>query len=147
MRTRTLGYTDFHDDMQVSHILMVDDDKEDLFLTKLSFEKSEFPFKFTGLESADALFDYIENNGMKDIDVLLLDLNMPETDGLDALKKLQEHPEIKDIRSFIYSTSSNTEDKSQCVNAGADGYLCKPSSAHDVKRFVNTVALASDFWV
>jgi len=142
-----LDSTDFHDDMQVAHIVMVDDDKEDLSLTKLSLEKSKFPFKFTGLESAEALIDYIDVNGVSDIDVLLLDLKMPETDGLDALKKLQAHPESKDIKRFVYSTSSNTEDKSKCFDAGADGYLCKPSSAHEVSRVVNTVALASDFWV
>ena len=139
--------TDFHDELRSVHIIMVDDDHEDLFFTKLSFEQSKFPFKFTGLESADALFNYIDVNGIEDIDILLLDLNMPNTDGLGALKKLQEHPDVKKVKSFIYSTSSNHENRDQCVNAGADGYLYKPSSADEVKRFVNTVALASEFWV
>ena len=142
-----MDHTECQDNLQPAHILIVDDDEQDLFLTKSNFEKSEFPFKFTGLESADALFNYIETNGIDDVDILLLDLNMPETNGLDALKKLRTHPEINTVKSFIYSASSSHEDRTQCVNAGADGYLFKPASAHDVKRFVNTVALASDFWV
>lgn len=147
IRKQTLGKIKFQDDMQAVHIVMVDDDEEDLFLTKLGFENSEFAFKFTGLDSADALFNYIDVNGIDHIDILLLDLNMPETDGLDALKQLQQKPEIKNIKSFVYSTSKDQEDLNQCVQAGADGYLFKPSTAQEQIRFVNTIALASEFWV
>ena len=115
MRTGPLNKADFKDDMQAAHVIMVDDDEDDLFLTKLSFEKSKFPFKFTGLESADALFDYIETNGIDEIDILLLDLNMPRVDGLDALKKLQEHPEISKTKRFMYSTSQSHEDRDKCL--------------------------------
>jgi len=142
-----LGDIDIHDDMQIAHIVMVDDDKEDLFLTKVNLEKSKFPFKFTGLKSAEAFFDYIETNGTADIDIVLLDLNMPRLDGLGALKKLQEKPEVKKIKQFVFSNSTRDEDRDRCIRAGADGYLYKPSSADEIKRFVNTVALASDFWV
>jgi len=138
---------DVTEDLAIAKILMVDDDTDDLFLTKLSFEKSKFPFKFTGLKSADALFEYVEKTGIADVDILLLDLNMPGIGGLEALKDLRKNPEFEKIKVFMFSSSSSVEDRDLCVEAGADGYLFKPSDAQQVTRFVNTVALASDFWV
>ena len=126
---------------------MVDDDPDDLFLTKTSFQKADYPFKFTGLKSAEALFKHVEQNGLKDVDIILLDLNMPNLGGLDALKTLRQNPGIQDLKVFIFSTSKNNNDRDQCIEAGADGYLYKPSRADEVKRFVNTVSLASNFWV
>jgi len=142
-----LGNTVLDSDLKVAHVVMVDDDKEDLFLTKASFQQAKFPFKFTGLEGANALFNYIDDNGIEDIDILLLDLNMPITGGLEALKKLREVPEIEKIKIFMFSTSSSHVDRNECVDAGADGYLFKPSGSEEVKRFVNTISLASNFWV
>ena len=141
-----MGNTVLDTDLKVAHVVMVDDDKEDLFLTKASFQQAKFPFKFTGLEGEDALFSYIEDNGIEDIDILL-DLNMPVTSGLEALKKLREIPDVEKTKIFMFSTSSSHVDRNECVDAGADGYLFKPSGSDEVKRFVNTISLASNFWV
>lgn len=143
----TLESTRVIEDLRIAHIVMVDDDKDDVFLTKKSFEKADYPFKFTGLSGAQKLFDFIETEGLDDIDIILLDLNMPVIGGLEALKKLRALPEIETVKIFMFSSSSRHEDRNQCVEAGADGYLYKPSQADDVKRSVNTICLASNVWI
>lgn len=142
-----MGSTETKEFKRTAHVVMVDDDKDDLFLTKTSFQKAQYPFKFTGLDGAEALFKYVSDNGIDDIDIILLDLNMPVVGGLEALKKLRTLPEIENVKIFMFSTSASHEHRDQCVQAGADGYLYKPSRAEDVNRFVNTISLASNFWV
>lgn len=134
-------------DIKTAHVLMVDDDSDDLFLTKASFQKAKHPFKFTGVNSAAALFDILEQDGIANIDIILLDLNMPDMDGLEALKTLLQRPNIEAVKIFMFSSSSSHKDRDKCVEAGAEGYLYKPSGADEVKRFVNTISLASNFWI
>ena len=132
---------------RVAHVVMIDDDKDDLTLTKSSFQKSVFPFKFTGFSAAENLFSEIENGGVDDIDILLIDLNMPVMGGLDTLKTFRQRFKTDNIKIFMFSSSKSNIDRKECVNAGADGYLFKPSGTYETQRFVNTISLASEFWV
>jgi len=101
---------------------MVDDDSDDLFLTRLGFRNSEFDVNFIGLQSADALYDHIQKKGILSIDVLLLDLNMPFISGLDILETLGDYQ--------------------ACLAKGADGYIAKPSNSAQTKDFISRVCEA-----
>jgi len=120
-------------------IVMVDDDQDDLFLTGICFRQASFSVDFTPLNSAAELFQRIKDHGIGSIDVLLLDLNMPVTNGLDALKTLKAYPHFDELRTFIFSTSSSERDREACLAAGADGYWLKPSDLEQMKAFVETI--------
>jgi CheY-like chemotaxis protein len=71
-----------------------------------------------GLEAVDKF------NQCQDIDLILMDIKMPEMDGLTATKtirKINHHVPI--IAQTAYAMS---EDKSKCINAGCNDYLTKP---------------------
>lgn len=124
-------------------IVMVDDDADDLFLTKLSFRNADFDVNFIGLQSASALYNYIQTNGILSIDVLLLDLNMPLIGGLEILETLGLYPGFDKIITFIFSTSKRESDKQTCLAKGADGYIAKPSNAVQTKAFVERIYQAT----
>ena len=120
-------------------IVMVDDDRDDLFLTEISFRKANFPVEFIGLESADQLFEHIKDKGIGSIDVLLLDLNMPIMGGLETLETLHDYPHFEDLNVYMFSTSSSNRDRKACLEAGAKGYLYKPSGLSSMKKFVEGI--------
>lgn len=121
-------------------IVMVDDDQDDLFLTEISFRNANIPFEFVALESADELFNYIKDNGIGSIDVLLLDLNMPVVNGLETLETLRSYPHFSDLNVFMFSTSSHDEDKQASLKAGASGYINKPSGLKQMRQFVADIS-------
>jgi CheY-like chemotaxis protein len=125
-------------------IVMVDDDQDDLFLTGICFRQASFPVEFTPLDSADQLFKHIKDNGIGGIDVLLLDLNMPVTNGLETLKTLQSYPHFDELNVFMFSTSSNANDRDACLAGGAKGYLLKPSGLGQMRAFVEEIAKCVD---
>ena len=60
------------------------------------------------------------------IDLVLLDLNMPELDGYEVLKARHDDPHLRDIPTIMISASADTESVVRCIQMGADDHLGKP---------------------
>lgn len=121
-------------------VVMVDDDRDDIFLTKMAFKKAGFESEFLGLDSGEALFKYIKNNGIGSIDLLLLDVNMPLMNGHDILAELSAYPHFEDLWVTMFSTSSRTMDKSVSEQLGANEFVVKPSTAADTEAFIASIS-------
>jgi len=65
-------------------------------------------------------------------DLLLSDVMMPRLDGFTLLKKIREHPDIKNIPVILLSARAGEEAKVEGLDAGADDYLTKPFSAREL---------------
>ena len=63
-------------------------------------------------------------------DVVLMDLTMPEMDGLEATRRLKADRETRRIR--VIAISGTTYDTQSVLDAGCDGYLLKPASPDEV---------------
>lgn len=120
-------------------IVMVDDDKDDLFLTKMSLKKMAFECDFVGLGSGEKLFEYIKFNGIGSIDIMLLDINMPVMDGNAVLQALKSYPGFSQLKVIMYSTSKLLLEKSNALNAGAIDFVSKPSSIHDMGTLISAM--------
>lgn len=73
-----------------------------------------------------------------DPDVVVLDVNMPEPDGLEVTRLLRE--EGRDCRILILSMHDNPEYVLEALRAGADGYLLKDAGPAELRSAVTTVA-------
>ena len=72
-------------------------------------------------------------------ELIILDIMMPEIDGIEVLKKLRSEAEYKDI-PVIMATAKGTEmDKIGGLNSGADDYLVKPFGVMEMVARVNAV--------
>ncbi len=58
--------------------------------------------------------------------LILLDIHMPEMDGLEVLRQLRSRPECSHIPVLIVSVDARLEKMAACFEAGADGFLIKP---------------------
>ncbi|MBV1787518.1 two-component system response regulator NarL [Marinobacterium sp. D7] len=72
-------------------------------------------------------------------DLILLDLNMPEINGIECLKMLREAG--VDSRVVVFTVSDNEEDVVAALKAGADGYLLKDMEPEDLLAKLNQAAL------
>jgi len=58
--------------------------------------------------------------------LLLLDIQMPEKDGLTITKELRQHPDFKALPIIAITSFAMSEDKQKCLDAGVDDYMSKP---------------------
>ncbi len=69
-------------------------------------------------------------------DLILMDLQMPEMDGLTAIRRLREHPEFANVPIIAITALSMPDDQEQCLEAGADEYISKPVGMGQLQRIV-----------
>ncbi|MEN6469770.1 MAG: response regulator [Smithella sp.] len=65
----------------------------------------------------------------KDINLVLLDWNMPVMNGIDVIKNMRGNDRFKRIPVLMVSTESEGERIQEAISAGAQGYLTKPFTA------------------
>ena len=68
--------------------------------------------------------------------LILLDLNLPGTDGRDVLEQIKTDPELKKIPVIILTTSNNRDDMDRCYQIGASSYIIKPVSIGSLTQAV-----------
>lgn len=94
------------------------------------------------LESANFDLSFVENGNDavaaakgERFDIILMDVRMPEMDGLEAIRHIRADEQARGLeRTPIVVISANTsaEDVRDCVEAGADGHIAKPVARMDV---------------
>ncbi len=69
-------------------------------------------------------------------DLILMDINLPEMDGIEAFQRLQSHEETRNIPVIAVSANAMESDIKKALNAGFSSYITKP---FDLKNFVDEV--------
>jgi CheY-like chemotaxis protein len=75
--------------------------------------------------------------------LILLDINMPELDGLETLDLIKQNAETEDIPVLIVTQESESEKIVQAISAGAAGYIAKPFGSDAFLRKVNSLLALS----
>lgn len=71
-------------------------------------------------------------------DLVLMDVNLPDINGLEATSRLKAMPEVAHIPIIALTANAMHGDRENCLAAGCDGYLAKPVMKNEL---LNTVAL------
>lgn len=74
-----------------------------------------------------------------EIDVVLLDVLLPDADGLDVLRRVRAHPQLSKLPVIMMTGKSAAEDVSAGLAAGADGYVSKPFKMSGLVKAVKLV--------
>ncbi|MGK2848926.1 MAG: response regulator [Minisyncoccota bacterium] len=119
-------------------ILLVEDDPFIVEIYKKKFSTSGF--EVTNVTSGKAVLESVLTQAF---DVILLDLVIPEISGMDVLRELRANDKYsKDLKIIVFSNLSSTEDREECLNLGANGFISKtefsPSEVvEEVNRFLH----------
>ncbi|GAB4363927.1 MAG: hypothetical protein Kow0042_02150 [Calditrichia bacterium] len=106
-------------------VLVIDDNLEQASITKLLIEQNGFAAQFT-TSSQDALKRIQENRPR----LVILDLMMPDIDGLRLCKMIKEDPKTSHTRIIIYSGKMYEADRRKALALGADLFLTKPTRSY-----------------
>ncbi len=127
-------------------LLIVEDDENDRLLIEEAIDASgvdvNIQFARNGIELMDNLNNKQQSKEQIRIKLprlILLDLNMPKMDGRDAIKKINSHPEFKQIPVVVFTTSIAQEDVSQSYELGVNSVIRKPDSYEMLLDFMNVL--------
>jgi len=109
-------------------ILYADDDLDDKTWVSEATKLLNYHLNIDFVENGRQVFEYLENQIKEMPALIVLDLNMPELDGRQTLKRLKLSNKYKNIPVVIVTTSSNKVDVEICNRLGASLYLVKPDS-------------------
>lgn len=106
--------------MEDARILIIEDDKTILNFLSISLKTNGYRFETaqTGLEGISL---YLANNP----DVVLLDLGLPDIDGVEVLRQIRA---ASDVPIIVVSARGQEREKVEALDAGADDYITKPFS-------------------
>jgi hypothetical protein len=108
--------------------LIVDDDMRNIYaLTSLlERHKMNVVYAESGAEGIDVL------RNTPSIDVVLMDVMMPEMDGYEAMRRIRELPEFKNLPIIALTAKAMKGDREKCMEAGASDYITKPIDAQQL---------------
>ena len=109
------------------HILVVDDDARNVFAlaSVLEGKGAKLRFARNGKEALAALASAAAPGGVA-VDLVLMDIMMPEMDGLTATREIRKKPEWKRLPIIALTAKAMPNDREECLRAGADDYIAKP---------------------
>jgi len=122
-------------------ILMVDDDAEDIYLTKRAFCKHRENLVFVSVQTGADMFDFLrcsgkfsENTEKTVPNIILLDVNIPKENGFEVLEKLRADKELGHLPVCMLTTSAAPHDVQKAYRLGANSYVRKSVSAAEMKK-------------
>ncbi|HEY9070605.1 MAG TPA: response regulator [Candidatus Ozemobacteraceae bacterium] len=137
--------------MKHKTILLVEDNPNDIDLTRRAFEKcriyNDLVVKEDGREALDYLFGTDGQAGAVSADLpmlVMLDLKLPRIDGLEVLRKIRQDMRTHRMPVVILTSSKEEEDVAASYDLGANSYIRKPV---DFQQFAQAVQNLGLYWL
>lgn len=105
---------------RMKHILIVDDNKMNLVMAK---QELSVDYQVTPVTSGAQALMFLEK---MHTDLILLDINMPDMDGRETMRRIRMRDEWKTIPIIFLTADSSPETEAQCLSDGAEDFIIKP---------------------
>ncbi len=131
-------------------LLMIDDSADDYHTTVVSLRKAGISNPLFWCESGDAGLDYLNRRGeYADLagtplpGLILLDINMPGTNGKEVLREIKTDEDLCRVPVIMLTTSDDERGVDECYVAGANRYITKPVG---FAEFIEALTRLRSFW-
>jgi len=113
--------------VQKKSIFVIEDNEADALLIESALSAKDYPqYDVTRFRDGFDAISLLLNRDRQIPDVILLDLNMPRSDGLDILRQIRETPRLTHIPVGILTGSRASVDESRATLIGATRFVHKP---------------------
>lgn len=136
--------------MNTLHLLLIEDSNEDVVATTRGLRQEGLEVVVHRCVTGDQALDYLyQREKFADPalaprpNLILLDLNLPGTDGRALLAVIKDDEDLKSIPVIVLTTSSNPKDIAACYQRGANSYQIKPV---DYARFRQAMHTMVAYW-
>ncbi|QAY66466.1 response regulator [Paenibacillus protaetiae] len=122
-------------------ILIVDDDMRNIYAMTIALEskKATVLFAENGLSCLKVLKDH------PDVDLILMDIMLPEMDGYETMRTLRQMPGFELLPIIALTAKAMKDDRDKCIDAGASDYISKPVKLEQLFACIHSW-LTADRW-
>lgn len=122
----------------ISHILIIDDDSDDLELFSEALQECAPHIMLTkAVDGCEGINHLSDSKPLPDL--IFLDINMPKMDGWQCLEQIKNSETLNKIPIYMYSTSSHEEEKQRALNSGATSFITKPNSFKELVKILSGI--------
>ncbi|MEI7642770.1 MAG: response regulator [Chloroflexales bacterium] len=132
------------------HVMLIEDSDEDVTAMMRGVRREDLEITIHRCATGDQALDYLYQRGRyAEADqsprpsLILLDLNLPGTDGRALLAVIKDDEDLKSIPVVVMTTSNNPKDIATCYRRGANSYQIKPV---DYARFKQSIQIMIAYW-
>jgi two-component system, chemotaxis family, response regulator Rcp1 len=113
-------------------IFLAEDNPADVYLLREALGvEADRTIELLVAQDGEEALDYVYRRGrfseMPKPDLVVLDLNLPKSDGSDILRAIRETSDLRDVPVVVLTSSDSPRDRAAAQRLGADGYITKPS--------------------
>jgi CheY-like chemotaxis protein len=137
------------EDLMHPVIAIIEDSDEDFYSFWRAIQKlnliEKFPYNFLRFQDGDEALEYLLRQGeYQDLNAaspvaILLDLNLPNTDGREVIQVVKQTPNLQTIPIIVLTTSNSLYDIQTCYQYGANCYMLKPMGVSAMQQTVQVL--------
>jgi two-component system response regulator len=120
-------------------ILAVEDREDDIIQLMKAFRDARVRNRVhvaeTGAAALDFVFQRGQHAGAPRVDLMVLDLGLPDMEGLDVLRQIRADPRFSDLAVIVLTISDQDEDIIRSYDLGVQAFMQKPVRTHNVQDF------------
>lgn len=131
-------------DPNAAHILIVEDNLQNMLLLSRLLDHlgvARYEWKSSGWE----MFDVVAE--MERVDLILLDLHLPNEDGFALMEKIRVDERLQDTRVVAITADVHPDTVRRVREAGFNGFLGKPISPRDFPRQLADILRGEQIWL
>jgi len=131
-------------------ILLIEDNPAHVLITREAFAEAKtegepHTVEITNVRDGIEALKYLSNCKSEGVcpDLIIIDINLPQLNGLDLLKKIKSHKDYKQIISIIVTNGTREAEKLEAYSRHANAFIIKPFKYDD---FLEMIELMTQFW-
>jgi len=133
---------------RIAEILLVDDNEDDVFLTREAFEAASLKVNLHHVDNGLKCLQFLRKQAgyasAVNPDIILLDMHMPIMDGHEVLSEIVKDPALRHLPVVVLTTSFEAADIRRMYGLRCSSYITKPV---DFDRFVKAIGQLAGYWL
>lgn len=133
---------------RLAHFLLVDDNEDDVFLTREAFESSGLKVNLHHVDNGEKCLQFLRKQGpyadAPTPDLILLDMHMPVMNGHEVLTEIVKDENLRHLPVVVLTTSYEAADIQKMYSLRCSSYITKPL---DFDNFVKAIKDLTGYWL